>query len=250
MLRQFDSVNRRKCVFMALCILISSQITSMKNIIEVHIAAPKLDEKSTQLVRETLNGLGLPKTKHFQKVNDVNPITPGCLNGHDLQNPGTMSTVKVFSIEDAVNLVRTGMSKLRELGIEGTNFEIERVMVPEDDTVHDFSLEATLPDFKDVPNSPRFENHLVYKGTTAELPSDEEIVALVRSVTGQEVNQIVDFTKESEVDASTVISRVATIYQPSQSAAATMDSTLQNSRKNLGNPRIVTEQVLTVGEFK
>lgn len=230
----------------------------MKNTFEVHIAAPVLNEQLTTLVRETLHDLGLPKTKYFTGVHNEKPITPDSGNGHDLEHPGTMSTVKVQSIEEAVNLVRTGMTRLRELGIEGTNFEIERVMVPEDDSVSSFSLEDSLAEFKDVPNAPTFENHVLYKGTNAELPSIQQIIDLIKSVIGQEVNQIVDFARvrEEEIDSSTIISRVATIYQPSHSAAAETDAVMRNAIKalrfvkNPRDPRIVTEQVLTVGEYK
>lgn len=221
----------------------------MKNIFEVHISVPKLDKDRSKVVQGALNAIGLPKVKYFQRVRDLQPITIGCANGHDIQNPGAMATVKVQTIEETVNLVRTGMSKLRELGIGGMNFEIEKVMFPED-IQESFSLQETLPDFQEVPNSPTYENHLLFKGTLNELPSDEKIITRVKSLCGRTINQIVDFTGERETNPSTIISRVATIYQPSHSAAAQMDTTMRNLLKELGNPRVVTERVLLVGEFK
>lgn len=262
-----------KC-FLWHCILLSfNTFIYMKNIIEVHIAAPKLDEEQTERLKDALGAIGIPKTKFFHNVTDIKPITPvtpGCgkkERGHDLEDPGTMSTVKVYSIEEAVRLVRTGMEKLRELGIKGTNFEIERVMIPGDDEAQSFSLEDHLPEFQEVPNAPKFENHLLWKGTyghgilpsrgmASELPSIYEIIDNVKSSAGKDVNQLVNFAHVSRDEInlfnapSVVISRVATIYQPSHAAAMETDAALRRGWIDLGNPRVVTEQVFAVGEFK
>lgn len=226
----------------------------MRNI-EIHIATPKLDREiatprlnaeRAQLVGDVLREIGFTKTKYFQGVRDLRTITPGCMNGHDLSDPLTMSTLKVHTIEEGVALVRNGMAAILGLGITGSNFEIERVMIP-NELPGNHQL-PNLSEFRPVPNSPTHENHTLYKGTLSTLPSDQDIENLMLSI-GLQVNQIVDFTHDAEITPETIISRVATVYQPSHQAAAETDLLLRKSYNALGKPRIVTEQVLIVGEY-
>lgn len=220
----------------------------MKDIFEVHLAVPKHNELVTQKILEVLTSVGFAKNKYFQKVRDLKPITMGCSNGHDLENPGIMSTSHVASLEEAVSLVQKGMLSLRGEGIEGVNFEIERVMFSSAIELRT-QVSLLLLDYKPVPNSPQFESHLIYKGCSKDIPSDETIRDLLDNA-GLELNQIVDFTKEAQVSPTTIISRVATIYQSTKVSAQESNEKLRKNQPQLGNPRIITEEVLFVGEFK
>ncbi|PIR55250.1 hypothetical protein COU74_02510 [Candidatus Peregrinibacteria bacterium CG10_big_fil_rev_8_21_14_0_10_36_19] len=215
--------------------------------VEVHIAAPELDGEKTEVLKLILAQVGIPKTKHFHKVADYKPITEGCANGHDISNPGTMSTVKVESHREAITLVKNAMQKLRAAGIEGANFEIEQVILPGADD--EIKLDTSeLGEFSQVPNSPQSENHILYKGTLDSIPTDAEIINMARSI-GLEVNQVVDFGYEKTPNKDSVVSRVATFYQPTNKDSMIADQILRDNLDKLRNPRVVTEQVLMVGEF-
>ncbi|MDH5597094.1 MAG: hypothetical protein OEY44_03240 [Candidatus Peregrinibacteria bacterium] len=140
---------------------------------EVHLAIPRIEESKLAEVRRQLERIGISKTKYFQNVNDLRPITPGCMNGHDISNPGTMSTVRVADANGAVELAKLSMSVLQDLGIHGMNFEIEKVITGDELLEQRRIIANLLGEFHVVPNSPQFENHLIYRGTSVELPSDD-----------------------------------------------------------------------------
>lgn len=219
----------------------------MKDVFEVHLAVPKFNELTNQKILKVLTGVGFAKNKYFQKVRDLKPITMGCTNGHDLENPGIMATSHVASLEEAVFLAQKGMFSLKEEGIEGVNFEIERVLFSSASELR-AQVALLFSDYKPVPNSPQYENHLIYKGCSADIPSDEVIRDLLDNA-GLELNQIVDFTNEAQVSPTTIISRVATIYQSTKESAQESDEKLRKNQSKFGNPRIITEEVLFVGEF-
>jgi len=218
---------------------------------EIHLAGPKVDLDLTQRVFEKLNEVGLTKNKFFLAVYNVPP--PGLYDqvactpptGHDLDNPGWMTTIKVSDFEQAREYVLKGMGVLKEFDIKG-NFEIERV-IAQDVPDYFIDIDKEFPEYQRVPDSPNYENHIIWKDKKMELPSNETICEVIQKRFGILPHQIVDFSSDSK--GSTLVSRVATIYQPSREEAIRFGS--RESDKHLvSHSYIVTEQVCLVGEPK
>ena len=217
---------------------------------EIHIAGTRTDPIKAGLIFNGLQRVGMKKNKFFLSVYNVDKESSGCNNfalntpptGHDIAKPGFMSTAQVKSYDDARRLIIDGMEILDKYGIKG-NFEIEHIIcskVPDTEVVDikDF------PGFREVEDSPKYENHLGWKGSLLTLPHYVDIIKAFNQRVGVAPHQFADFfeTKEGSV------SRIATIYQPSREAALELASRLQNKSSMLGHRYVLTEQVCLVGE--
>ena len=226
---------------------------SLKNKIgtfEIHIAGPQTDIDVARRVFDGLREVGLTKNKFFLGVYNV-PAQCGQVactppTGHDLDNPGWMTTIKTHDFEQAKQYVLAGMGVLARYGIEG-NFEIEKVISRE---VTDYVIDVAreFPRYQRVPNSPEFENHIIWKAMSANLTANGDICEVIQNRFGIAPHQIVDFSRDPSGEH--LVSRVATVYQPSRECALRFGEQLGKQEKLSGHERIVTEQVCLVGEPK
>jgi len=220
-------------------------------IIEVHIAIPKIPEPIMKQVFADLAVAGMAKNKYFIAV--TNTTGEGMVlgtppTGHDLKTPGAMSTKKTTSIQEALVLIRAGMNVLRKHNLQG-NFEMEGILENEE---QDYSIDMNkdLVEFKPVPDSPAYENHVVWRGTATSLPSREEIIEWFRNNFSIIPHQFVDFSRDSQTSEDSLISRVATIYQPSKKAVLELKNCLSVAPNILNYAYHIGEQVSIVGEDK
>ncbi|MDO8642919.1 MAG: hypothetical protein Q7R76_05065 [Candidatus Woesearchaeota archaeon] len=219
---------------------------------EVHIAGPKTDAEVARRIFEDLREAGLPKSKFFLNVYNILGdemyehvmCTPP--TGHDLDEPGWMTTVKTPDFEEAKKKVLAGMDLLKQHGLRG-NFEVERVIT---EGVPDFpiDIEKEFPGYRRVQDSPLYENHIIWKDLETKLPSNNEIVEEFQRSFGITPHQIVDFSRA--LSGQSLVSRVATIYQPSRETALEWGLRLTSDKQLTGHRYIVTEQVCLVGELK
>lgn len=199
---------------------------------EVHIGFAKASADTVQ----TLQSVGWQKVKFF-----LTNINVAChrATGHDIAIPWAMATSRISQSDEAMDLVCRGMEVLRQSGVQG-NFEIES-----------FDLEApeiALPArFRVVPNSPSFENHLIWRGIRQSLPTITAITGKVATLLGA-AHQVVDFARKPLVDADIMVSRVVTIYQDSIVQTRKFDRRAQAIIDELGCHRVVAEKVLVVGQ--
>ena len=221
---------------------------------EMHIAIPVVTRVVMEVIFRGLAEVGFTKNKFFYKVNNVRPEDASCHSagtppvGHDLAHPGAMSTVKVESYEEGRRLLLAGMNVLARHGVHG-NFEIEGLIGP---TTHEFpavALEQDFPGFRATPDSPVFENHIIWKLPASQLPSMDQIVRFCELEMDVAPHQIVDFGRDWYEMPETVVSRVATVYQPSRAAVARFAELLPGANNTrLPYRYAVGEQVLLVGE--
>lgn len=227
-------------------------MTTMKkmSIVEIHLAIPK--QSITTVAIAELARVGFKKAKYFLLVRDIREEGVSCNletppTGHDLADPGMMFTVKVTDIEKGIALVKAGMTVLRTLGIQG-NFEIEGQFGESFVTYRDIEMSRELSGYTAIKDAPAFENHIVWRGTTASLPSHEMIVAFIARQFGFTPHQIVDFSRVEVPGSLDTISRVATVYQPNAAAvqsfstALTLDDAMPPYAYEIG------EKVMVVGE--
>lgn len=222
---------------------------------EIHIAFPVLPVSTTSLIFAALEEVGIKKNKFFYAVENIRPADSACHpagtppTGHDLENPGSMSTVKVPTYAEARALILTGMEVLAKHSVEG-NFEIEALIGPSVPEFPEIDVDADFTEFQRVPDSPAFENHIIWKNLLGALPSYDQIVAYFEAELGTTPHQIVDFGRDAVCSEHTIVSRVATVYQPSHLAAIEFASKLRGARNTMGHRYAVAEQVLLVGEPK
>ena len=219
-------------------------------IFEIHIAGPQTDIAIARQVFSDLREVGLTKNKFFLGVYNV-PANYGQVactppTGHDLENPGWMTTTKTPNFEEAKHYVVAGMGVLARHGIEG-NFEVERVISSKD---LDYFIEVAheFPNYQRTPDSPEYENHIIWKDRYANLLSNNDICDVIQTRFGITPHQIVDFSRDPTRES--LVSRVATIYQPSRHAALVFGEQLGKDEKLAGHRYMVTEQVCLVGEPK
>ncbi len=222
------------------------------SIVEIHLAIPK--KAISTVVVDELAMVGFKKAKYFLAVVDVRDEKISCNKdtpptGHDIQDPGMMFTLKVSSIEEAVELVKAGMNVLRTLGVYG-NFEIEGQIGINYVEYRAMDIEKELPGYKVIADAPAYENHIVWRGTTNELPTHAEIISFVQKQFGFSPHQIVDFARVEVAGADDIVSRVATVYQPD--AATTFAFSNKLSIKGITQPYAyeIGERVMLVGEKK
>lgn len=222
------------------------------SIVEIHLAIPK--SAVTDAVVAELAHVGFEKAKHFLRVTDVRDEKISCNadtppTGHDIQDPGMMFTKKVPTIEEGMELVKNGMNVLRALHVYG-NFEIEGQIGDGYVSYRAIDIEKELPEYKEIRDSPAYENHIVWRGTLSEIPTNEEIIAFVQKQFGFSPHQIVDFARVEVAGPTDIVSRVATIYQPSAESVFTFSKKL--AQDGMTNPYAyeIGERVMLVGEAK
>ncbi len=221
---------------------------------EVHVAAPQMSYAEGLALFQQLEDVGLLKNKYFLDVfnvpqdRDYDYVLDTPPTGHDLDAPYFMSTAIVSSFAEAKKLVVEGMAILDRRGKAG-NFEIERIIAEQ---TEDFfiDVEQEFPEFQRIDDSPEYENHLIFRGTLQTLPSNQEIVRFIQTAMGVTMHQLVDFARTPLPDENTRVSRIATIYQPSRSAALTFSKSLRQVDNTIGYSSIIAEQVCLVGEAK
>ena len=219
-------------------------------IFEIHIAGPQTDIATARQVFADLRKLGLTKNKFFLGVYNV-PANYGQVactppTGHDLENPGWMTTTKTTNFEEAKHYVLAGMGVLARHNIKG-NFEVERV-ISRDDPDYFIEVSREFPNYQRTPDSPEYENHIIWKDRVANLPSNEDICDVIQRRFGIAPHQIVDFSRDKYGES--LVSRVATIYQQSRNSALIFGEQLGENEKLAGHKYMVTEQVCLVGEPK
>ena len=221
-------------------------------IFEVHIAGPVALEEVTTATMRDLQQAGFPKNKFFGEVYNV-PAANDCGHtcftppvGHDLENPGWMSTAKTMMYREARELAIKGMEVLEQHGLRG-NFEIEQVI---DAATHDVQIDVArdFPGVQRVKDSPAYENHIIWKAPQGRLPTYGSIVTEIQRKFGISPHQIANFARISLATKDTLVSRVATIYQPSREEALKYAAMLKPTDDLAGHKYIVTEQVCLVGE--
>ena len=211
---------------------------------EVHIAGPKTDVAVARRVFGVLREVGILEHEFFLGVYNI-PLdgkvaTP---TGHDLDEPGFMSTIQTVDFAQAKHYALAGMRVLASHGLKG-NFEIERVIA---EHVPDYQIDVAVevPDHQAVDDSPLYENHIIWDEKTR-LPSNEEICDVIQERFGIGPHQIVDFSQAED----SLVSRVATIYQPTREDVLRFGKQLSPDEKLMGHKYMVTEQVCLVGEPK
>ena len=220
---------------------------------ELHIAGPRIKRPLATQVFTELTKIGLDKNKFFHQLYDVppNPHFPYAEDtpsiGHDLTDPGFMSSVKSEDYQRIKDLAIKGMQILRDHSLPGI-FEIERVITPDSeqpkrDIITDF------PGFRRVPNNPLYENHLVWKGAEASLPQNDQIISAIQEILGINPHQIVDFSQNFFVGGSTIVTRVATIYQATANNATTLLERMKQNQATLKHKYAIAEQVCLVAEY-
>lgn len=219
---------------------------------EMHIALPVTTNEKMQAAMTALARAGIEKTKYFLAVKNI-AVERTCADvpptGHDLEHPGAMATAKTETRQEAVELILKGMKVLKDLDLDG-NFELEGVIAPAISEYDVIPVNIEFPGFVNVPDSPGYENHLVFKNAYAKLPSFDEIIEMVRVHYDLPVHQIVDFARVSAAGPEDMVSRVATIYQPNREAALNTAKKLRDiNKKNIvGFHYDVAEQVMAVGK--
>lgn len=223
---------------------------NIQGIFELHLAGPQTDLAVARKIFEDLQEVGLTKNKFFLGVYNI-PVNRGQVactppTGHDLDNPGWMTTLKTPSFEQAKQYILAGMGVLASYGLKG-NFEVERVISR---CVPDYQIDVAreFPGYQRVQDSPEFENHIVWKDEIANLPSNEEICDLIQRKLRIAPHQIVDFSRDPLGES--LVSRVATIYQPSRERALEFEERLGKKDTLVGHKYLITEQVCLVGEPK
>jgi len=214
---------------------------------EIHIAGPRIDVSTTRKVFDDLKKVGLTKSKFFLGVyNITNKGQVACTppTGHDLDNPGFMSTIKTPDFEEAKQYVIAGMKVLASYGLKG-NFEIEKV-ISKDVPDYNINVKREFPDYQRVHDSPKFENHIIWRNEITNLPSNEDICNIIEKRLGIIPHQIVDFSRDPSGES--LVSRVATIYQPNRLEA--LKFAQLEDEKLTGHKYMVTEQVCLVAELK
>lgn len=220
---------------------------------ELHIAAEVLSAERSAALFAALAQAGFEKNKFFYQVTDVRVSEGACHSagtpptGHDLERPGSMTTMKVGSFDQARGLIHRGMEILQSLNVRG-NFEIEGLISP---AVPDFSaidLARDFPGYQRVHDAPLYENHIIWKAPTEDLPSLDQVVRFFVRELGLSPHQVVDFGRDSVRRAETLVSRVATVYQSSREATFAFADQLKRAKNTLGYRYSVMEQVLLVGE--
>lgn len=221
-------------------------------VVEIHLAIPKR-AVSSMIITE-LARVGFEKAKHFLRVTDVHDENISCNadtppTGHDIQDPGMMFTKKVLTIEEGIELVKNGMNVLRTLCVYG-NFEIEGQIGEGYVSYRAIDLEKELSGYKEIHDSPAYENHIVWRGILSELPTNEEIVAFVQKQFGFSPHQIVDFARVEVAGPIDIVSRVATIYQPSAESVFAFSKKLTQDGVTKPYAYEIGERVMLVGEAK
>ncbi|MSU75314.1 MAG: hypothetical protein EXS55_02265 [Candidatus Magasanikbacteria bacterium] len=226
----------------------------MERTYELHIAAPVLSTALCQALFAALTAIGLTKNKFFYRVVNICAAegtfhhtggTPP--TGHDLATPGSMTTAQAGSYAEARQLIIKGMRVLAEHRVQG-NFEIEGIIAP---TLLDYpaiAIDRDFPNFRAVDDSPRYENHIIWKGPGEDLPGVDQVTRFFVRELRLTPHQIVDFGRDSVRTAMTVVSRVATFYQPSREAALRFAKQLRAVKNTIGYRYAITEQVILVGE--
>lgn len=220
---------------------------------ELHIAIPQVSPAIMMLLFARLAQVGFEKNKFFYRVANIRPTGTSCHpsgtppTGHDLRDPGAMSTLKVASYEEARRFILIGMEVLSSQGIRG-NFEIEGLLGPTTLEFPAIHVATEFPGFRQTPDSPSFENHIIWKGPASALPGLGQIVRYSREEIGVVPHQIVDFGRDPVMTDETTISRVMTVYQPSCEATLQFAERLRGVKNTLGYRYAVAEQVMAVGE--
>ncbi len=231
-----------------------------EGIFEIHVAGPKMLVEEAEALFTEFQRLGFPKHKYFLAVNNVPsssvPYAAGTPPvGHDLENPGVMTTLLTPRYDYVKRLVLDAMALLKSHGYQG-NFEIERVISERIPDFTDIDIGRDFPGFKAADLAPLYENHFIYKGTQNSLPSHHFIIEFVRGNFGVNPPQIVDFSREPIASPDTIVSRVATVYQESRDNVLRFGNLMQrlsDRSTKTNNPShylTLTEQVCLVGEAK
>ena len=79
-------------------------------------------------------------------------------------------------------MVKKGMGVLRHYGIHG-NFEVEEIISSQFDEIY-LPLTELFPEFRQVPDAPDHENHIIWKGTLVTLPSNRQISEMILKASG------------------------------------------------------------------
>jgi len=227
-------------------------------LLEVHITAPQMNTSELSQIIGELTGLGITDHQYFSRVHNVEPNkeypqpnkTP--VVGHDIENPGVMSTFISRDYDSVRRLINKAMQVLASHGKKG-NFEVERFISPEVKDFDYIDLGGDFPGHKRVANAPAYENHFEYDAPLYMLPPDEGIIDFIQKKFGTTPHQIVDFSKTPITNSTAAVSRVATIYQPTREEALQFrEKVILFSFNQTKNPYIsfLTEQVCLVGEPK
>lgn len=220
----------------------------MTQLFEAHIAIPVTSFEKMEKAISLLKEAGIAKTKYFHQVHNIITEVHDCNvppTGHDLDNPGAMATIKTATRNEAAEYILKGMQILKDLDLQG-NFELEGILTPAIEDYAVMPVEVEFPGYVAVPDSPSYENHMVWRAPLGQLPDFEQIVHLIKDNYGLQTHQIVDFCRVQYPTENDMVSRVATIYQPSRKAALEAGRLLQD-RKNTGSAYAITEQVMAVG---
>lgn len=214
---------------------------------EIHIATPVMDPALRKTLRAALERIGLAKCKYFYLVANIPAlydrfVPPG--GKHDLANPGSMFSTRLPTYAQAEQCAVSAMRLLAKHGVVG-NFEIEKILAP------GMAADEVPPlptGFKQSEGAPVFENHLVWKGPRWTLPSFESIIRLFEEKLWVRPHQIVDFGPADTSSDVTIVTRVATVYQPRLRETLGLDASIRQLPFSLGANRSVAEQVICVGE--
>lgn len=222
------------------------------SIVEIHLAIPKT--AVTAVVIAELAAVGFKKAKYFLNVVDVRNKQMSCNadtppTGHDIQDPGMMFTLKVATVEEGIELVKKGMEVLRMLRVYG-NFEIEGQIGEAYVSYRPIDIEGELPGYKKINDAPAYENHIVWRDAMKDLPTYEEIISFVQNQFGFSPHQIVDFARVEIAGPGDVVSRVATVYQPTKESVFAFSKKL--SPWGIAQPYAyeIGERVMLVGEAR
>ncbi|MEK7615471.1 MAG: hypothetical protein AAB431_03760 [Patescibacteria group bacterium] len=220
------------------------------SIVEIHLAIPK--SAVSKEVIAALAEVGFRKAKWFLNVTDVRDEKMSCNadtppTGHDIQDPGMMFTTKVRVIQEAIELVKKGMTVLKEFDVYG-NFEIEGQIGEGFEAYRAIDITTELPGYKIIPDAPAYENHIVWRGKTNELPTNEQIIAFIQTQFGFSPHQIVDFARVQVAGSDDMVSRVATVYQPDAKSVFAFSQKLNPTGIVQPYAYEIGERVMLVGE--
>jgi len=225
---------------------------------EIHITAPKMSVDDAEAMFFKFLRIGFPKHKYFLAVNNVpSSLVPYAAGtpptGHDIEQPGIMATVLAHSYDNVKKLVLEAMTLVEHQCLKG-NFEIERIISERVSDFKGINIERDFPGFIASDLAPLYENHFMYRGKQDSLPTHDAIIDYIQKIFGITPNQIVDFSREAVVLPNPLISRVATVYQPSREEVLRFANLMQRFSKRSddlkypANYSILTEQVCLVGE--
>lgn len=228
---------------------------------DIHIAIPKNDGAVLESVKAELRDF-IPKFKYFIHVKNFER-TPSAswtrdttAAAHDLEEPGAMATVKVgndkvaLGYEQAREHVRKAMAVLESHGIYDGNFEVEHFLSESLQDFTDFTMERDFPGYAQImpPESPSHENHIIYRGKLADLPTMEQILQRYNAQMHVTPHQAVLFARSPTPKPDDLASLALTFYQDNRDAVLSFGRKLEENADKLRCSDIITEQVVIVGE--